>query len=258
LFFLGAALAGGIETSLGAILFSLSALGLLMAGPILVYFTCSKAERQDYFRRIIDYKRIKLQWLLAIILIPPLLVVSGTLLSWAVTGDIAEISQLISPMEFILVGFLFSVVAAPILEEMAWRGYALVEMQKRYSALASSLFLGFMWALWHLPLFFIPGTYQYELGLFNVPFWQFMTAAIAGSVIITWIFNNTNYSTLSAILYHAMWNLCGMLFFTSVLSDVFYALVLTAFAALVVLRFGAKTLTKNGSLYDNRHGTEFE
>lgn len=243
LFFIGAALVGGVYTPSGVIIFSLSGLGLLLAGPVLVSFTCNRTERRDYWRRIIDVRRIGLPWYLAVILIPPSLVVAGSLLSWAVTGEMAELTELVSPAEITLLGFLFSVVAAPFLEEIAWRGYALVELQKRYSALLSNLFLGLMWAIWHLPLFFIPGTYQHELGLLTIPFWQFMLAAVGGSVVIGWIFNNSGYSTLSAIIYHAMWNLSGMIFNTSVLSDVFYVVILFGLAALIVFLFGSRTLT---------------
>ena len=243
-FFIAAALVGGVDTPVGTIIFALSGLGLLLAGPVLASLTLTPAGRREYWQRIVDIRLIKPQWYLAVFLIPPVLVVAGSVLSWAVTGDIAELTELFRPADFTLVSFLFAVVVAPLLEEMAWRGYALVELQKRHSALVSSLFLGFMWAIWHLPLFFIPGTYQNELGLLTVPFWQFMAAAVIGSVIITWIFNNTGYSTLSAILYHAMWNLSGTIFETSVMSDVFYALVLLVLAIAVVLRFGGRTLVR--------------
>lgn len=242
-FFIAAALVGGVDTPVGTMVFALSGLGLLLAGPVLASLTLTRAERREYWHRIVDVRRIRLPWYLAVLLIPPIVVIAGSVLAWAVTGDIAELTHLFGRADLTLIGFLFAVVVAPLLEEMAWRGYALVELQKHYSALASSLFLGFMWAIWHLPLFFIPGTYQHELGLLTIPFWQFMAALVIGSVVMTWIFNNTSYSTLSAVLYHAMWNFSGELFETSVVSDVFNSVVLLVVAAAVVLRFGRRTLT---------------
>ncbi|WP_144440314.1 CPBP family glutamic-type intramembrane protease [Limnochorda pilosa] len=41
-----------------------------------------------------------------------------------------------------------------------WRGYALPRLQRRFNALVSSLVLGFLWWLWHLPLVFIPGKFM--------------------------------------------------------------------------------------------------
>ncbi|MFU8796723.1 MAG: CPBP family intramembrane glutamic endopeptidase [Dehalococcoidia bacterium] len=242
-FFIAAALVGGVDTAAGTVLFALSGLGLLLAGPALAPLTLSRAERREYRQSIIDVRRIRFPWHLAVFLIPPALVIAGSALAWAVTGDAAELTELLGSAGFTPFGFLLAIVVAPLLEEMAWRGYALVELQKRHSALTSSLILGFMWAIFHIPLFFIPGTYQHGLGLLTLPFWQFMAAAVIGSVIITWIFNNTSYSTLSAFLYHAMVNLSGELSKTSVLSDVFYAVVLLGLALFLVLRFGGRTLT---------------
>jgi len=42
---------------------------------------------------------------------------------------------------------------------------------------------------------------------------------------------------------HAMWNLSGMLFGTSILSDVFYTVVLFGLALVIILIFGGKTFT---------------
>jgi membrane protease YdiL (CAAX protease family) len=55
----------------------------------------------------------------------------------------------------------------PLSEELGWRGYALDALQARWSALASSLVVGFFWSMWHVPLFFIPdgGGFYYEWGL---------------------------------------------------------------------------------------------
>ncbi|MGH2083503.1 CPBP family glutamic-type intramembrane protease [Aerococcus urinaeequi] len=36
---------------------------------------------------------------------------------------------------------------------MAWRGFALPRLQKRYSAFAASMIIGVLWAVWHAPLF---------------------------------------------------------------------------------------------------------
>jgi membrane protease YdiL (CAAX protease family) len=64
-------------------------------------------------------------------------------------------------------------------------------LQAHWNALTSSLILGVIWGLWHLPLFFIKGTYQYSKGAWSAWFWQFFIEIIPLSVVFTWIYNNT-------------------------------------------------------------------
>lgn len=43
-------------------------------------------------------------------------------------------------------------------EEIGWRGYALPRLSERFGLPISSIVLGMIWATWHLPLFFFPGS----------------------------------------------------------------------------------------------------
>jgi membrane protease YdiL (CAAX protease family) len=51
----------------------------------------------------------------------------------------------------------FTFLSGPLNEEAGWRGFALPRLQEKHSALGSSLFLGFLWACWHLPFYLEPG-----------------------------------------------------------------------------------------------------
>jgi membrane protease YdiL (CAAX protease family) len=130
----------------------------------------------------------------------------------------------------------------PIPEELGWRGYALSRLQARWNALVSSLILGAIWALWHLPLFFIKDTLFYRHGAWSPWFWQFMTTVIPLSIIFTWIFNNTRRSTLAAILFHFMTNVTPELANVTAGTN-FYATLLWICAAIAVVALsGAGTL----------------
>ena len=81
-------------------------------------------------------------------------------------------------------------------EQLAWSGFALPRMQARHCALGASLALGALWAAWHLPLFFVPGS-QRDLG-----FPAFLLATVGLRVVLTWVFNNTGGSVLLVSLMH--------------------------------------------------------
>ncbi len=95
--------------------------------------------------------------------------------------------------------FLPLLILGPLSEEIGWRGYALGRLQTRWNALTSSLIVGLVWALWHLPLFMMVGTSQHELRL---PFIGFLVGFMANSILYTWLYNNTKQSIWSAMLLH--------------------------------------------------------
>jgi membrane protease YdiL (CAAX protease family) len=98
----------------------------------------------------------------------------------------------------VLVGFVGMLVVRMLLnsEELAWSGFALPRLQARQSALAASLLLGLIWAVWHLPLFFTPGS-QRDLG-----FALFLAGTVCTRVVLTWAFNSTGGSVLLCSLLH--------------------------------------------------------
>ncbi len=99
----------------------------------------------------------------------------------------------------------------PLPEELGWRGYALDRLQRRHGALSSSLILGVVWSVWHLPMFFIYSSLMAEVfPLWSLSFWLAMGPGIlATSIIMTWIYNNTRRSILGAVLLHFMMNFTG-------------------------------------------------
>jgi membrane protease YdiL (CAAX protease family) len=87
-------------------------------------------------------------------------------------------------------------------EELGWRGYVLPRLQVRYSALVSSLIVGVIWAIWHIPTFLAPGN--------TSPLALFMVKIITESVLYTWLYNNTRGSLLLVTLFHTAGNTAGI------------------------------------------------
>ena len=59
-----------------------------------------------------------------------------------------------------LFGVLLLIFVGALGEETGWRGYALPQLQRRFSPLTSSLILAVVWFGWHLPQFWVIGTYR--------------------------------------------------------------------------------------------------
>jgi membrane protease YdiL (CAAX protease family) len=86
-------------------------------------------------------------------------------------------------------------------EEIGWRGYALPRLSERFGLPMSSIVLGMIWAAWHLPLFFFPGSST--LGQ-SFPLYLLQVTAI--SVTIAWLYWRTGGSLLLVMLFHAAVN----------------------------------------------------
>jgi membrane protease YdiL (CAAX protease family) len=113
------------------------------------------------------------------------------------------------PLQFIInIVILFLIVGIINGEELAWRGFALPRLQARYSALTSSLILGLLWTLFHLPLFFtVTGSSQADWS-----FTSFTISTLGMTVLYTWLFNHTRGSVLLAYLLHAAANTWSQVF----------------------------------------------
>jgi hypothetical protein len=86
-------------------------------------------------------------------------------------------------------------------EELGWRGYALPRLAARFGLGRASVLLGVIWAVWHLPLFFIAGT-----GTTDQSFPVYLLQVTALSVTIAWVYHNTGGSLLLTMLLHAAIN----------------------------------------------------
>jgi hypothetical protein len=86
-------------------------------------------------------------------------------------------------------------------EEIGWRGYALPRLTKHLGLAQASIILGIIWACWHLPFFFIPGSDN-----FGQSFPLYLLAVTAISVAMAWVYWRTKGSLLLTMLMHAAIN----------------------------------------------------
>jgi membrane protease YdiL (CAAX protease family) len=86
-------------------------------------------------------------------------------------------------------------------EELGWRGYALPRLAARMGLASASLALGVIWALWHLPFFFIA-----DVDKTGQSFPIYLLGTMALSVAMAWLYWRTNGSLLITMLMHAAVN----------------------------------------------------
>lgn len=244
-FWLMAAVLGlGTDTVAGGVLLYLGVLGPMLTGIGLTYLTCGQEGRRDYWRRVIDFKRVGVKWYLVILLFAPLL---NSLAAWldilfggsGATWGEAALNLFVAPWS-IIPSLLFATLI-PFIEELGWRGYVLDRLQAKWSALVATLMVGSAWSLWHLPLFFVAGTYQANLGVGSLEFWLFMIGVVPLSFAFTWIYNNTRRSTLAVILFHGMINFTGELIAVPERADTLATglWIVAALAIVAIWRIGA-------------------
>jgi membrane protease YdiL (CAAX protease family) len=114
-----------------------------------------------------------------------------------------------SPLELVpQIAILFLIIGIVNGEELGWRGFALPRLQEKYNALTSSLILGVIWSIFHLPLFFTQtGSSQTDWS-----FTSFLISTIAMTILYTWMYNNTRGSVFMAYLFHAAANTWSQVF----------------------------------------------
>jgi membrane protease YdiL (CAAX protease family) len=89
----------------------------------------------------------------------------------------------------------------PIQEEFGWRGYALPRLAARWGEMGASLILGVVWALWHLPFWWMAGA---GMGGTSLPIFVLYNVGLSG--VMTWLHERTGGSVLAAILMHTTAN----------------------------------------------------
>jgi len=111
-------------------------------------------------------------------------------------------------------------------EESGWRGFALPRLQARYPVIVAALIVGFLWALWHLPLDIgtgVPAGWILE----NRLLWNPVFA-----VLMAWLYNRTNGSILAPAMFHAAMNAFGNQFsMTTAGNVVFITLAIVVIAS---------------------------
>lgn len=124
--------------------------------------------------------------------------------------------------------------AGPLAEEFGWRGYAQPRLRHRFGPVATSVVLGAGWAVWHLPLFLVPGTGQAEMGIGSLAATLFFVAFVPLSYLFWFVTERLSGGVAAAVLMHAALN-AGMTFLDVSTAPGTAVLLVTATVAAVVV-----------------------
>ena len=189
------------------VLFMIGGFAPSIVGVVLARLRGGKEELRRLMKKLIDV-RLGARWYVAIVATVALTTLSQIGLN-RLLGNRFDfglfVAQLPSLLPLIVIG--------PLSEELGWRGFLLSRLQAKLGALYSSIVVGIAWAVWHLPLFAIPGTSQRELGL---PFFGFLIGLVAISIIMTWFHNNTRGSVWTAVVFHWLYTYAAQVTATGV------------------------------------------
>ena len=161
---------GGTSTSFPTVIFTL----LGGFGPVIGAI----AVRVRRFRRrepvpahtVRTRLSLRLLWVLPLLVMASATVLAAAFLAHLVGGPAVNLTEgrvliatLGGPVPFLI----SMLIAGPLAEEPGWRGTAYPRLRASLSPLQAGLLLGVVWAIWHVPLFYIHGTVQAGFGLIS-------------------------------------------------------------------------------------------
>lgn len=216
-------------------------IGLLTPFLTALYLTLSSNNdklKQTFFNKLLNIRLIRWSSIpLFLVLFPATIVVSvfiSTLFGFSLDQfTIAE------EFSFSVGGIptLFILLLAACFEELGWRGYAIESLNVRFNYFEATAIFGVLWSLWHLPMFFIPESYQAEL--LEEDFLlvlNFFVSIIPLAFIISWFCKKNSGSILGAIVIHSIINFTQEFFlvspYTKCIQTVILILVALAFVLL--------------------------
>lgn len=112
-------------------------------------------------------------------------------------------------------------------EEFGWRGVLQPKLEEKISFPLATIITGIIWAMWHLPLFFIQDRGPF-IGIFS-----FALSSIYMSFILACIYKKTN-SVFYCSLFHGLINTLSTIFIFKDSSTINYYYIITSIIILIV------------------------
>ena len=233
---------------------TLMLLGLLVPSAVAictVMFSKSAELKRDFRHKLFGMFRVKPLVVLASIIAFFAIIAASILLS-ALFGQSLSQFAFVAGFSFAIGGVptLLTLIMTALLEEMGWRSYAEDSLAYSRSWWKASVIFGALWAVWHLPLFLIPDTYQHNI-LQQNPWYMvnFIVSIPPLGIMFTWVYVKNNRSILACMIFHFYVNFLQEEIAMTQTTKCVETLVLYAAAVIIVflnrdLFFGTKHIGK--------------
>jgi membrane protease YdiL (CAAX protease family) len=205
-------------------------LGPALAAAIVSWIVGGKAGLTDLWRRITNWRVGRWWWAVVAILL------AGAV-GIVISGGAPDLSELtlyngVSASLGPLVTVLLVLVVNGIGEEAGWRGFMADRLLRRHGRTVTALLVALGWALWHVPMFFVLGTFKaFTPG--TMVAW--LIGLTAGSILLTWLYDGSGRSILLVAVWHTAFNYTSATpATTGVVAAISSTLVMVAAVAIVI------------------------
>ncbi|GAA3581288.1 CPBP family intramembrane metalloprotease [Amycolatopsis ultiminotia] len=214
------------------------AFGPLLAGAVVRIRRAVRKEPAP--GHAIRFRPGSLLWALALLVLASAIVLASAFLAHIAGGGPAPSLDFaatvikqnpLGPVAF----FATMLITGPLSEEPGWRGTAYPRMRASAGRYRVSVLIGVIWAIWHLPLFFVTGTVQNQLGLATPSGVLFTVSAIPMAMLVCYAYERAG--VLAAIAVHFATNTTMVLLGVS--APVVQAMILGIQALVAIALLGA-------------------
>jgi membrane protease YdiL (CAAX protease family) len=193
----------GYQGGFGQALMMIAQFGPALTALLLAWYTGSV---RSWARSIVRW-RVASWWYIVAIGLPVVLIgFQGTVFS--LLGYPLDISSIPGRLINFLPSAIILALIAGLGEEPGWRGFVLPRLESHYAPVLATSLLGFVWAMWHLPLVFVDPRFPHG---FTTVAPQILLAILTMITIFfyaffyTWVYNRTQ-SVLLCMLLHGSFN----------------------------------------------------
>jgi len=162
---------------------------------------------KKYFRERFA-KELKIKWILVGLFMPILIFFIADTCVGIFFGEWTNLSLIglnsKVPINNVILIWLLWCFFYGIGEESGWRGFLMPELTKKYKARTATIYTAFIWAPWHLPIFFYDKDFM-AMGLVGLIGW--VVGLIFGSLLLGWLAKQSEWNLWSVILWHGTFNL---------------------------------------------------